>query len=742
MPHKASKEALEQAQLVFQDGLKCLQAGNVDNADLLFAKAYALDPNNLDTLNLLGIREYQKQNYQEAIRFLSNARHLHGNSAQTLNNLGLAHNALKEFHKALECFDLAVAIDQGLAEAHNNRGNSLKGLYQNSQALEAYQRAIHIRSEYAEAISNQGVIFLEEKNYQKAIQSFEAAIRLNPNLAVAFNSLGNAYTELAKYKQAFQAFDFALQINPHYLDAYLNYGISLKKAKQYAQSIKCFDHAVATSLHHARSYFLLGEVYYDMGNIESSSINLRKCLELDPQNIDSQFALTIAQIPKVFSSTEELQQSRRNFSDELNKLRYLKNSDEAPEDIVTYIGRHPFYLAYQEEHNTSLLNEYGDVCTRSVKPIQDILNESKVPLKKNSGKICIGIVSHFFCDHPVWHAITKGWIKHLNPEIFEIHIFNTNGIEDQETELAKNRATSYSRNNESTLDIATAILNKQLDALLYPEIGMDATSKALACLRLAPVQVVSWGHPETTGLPTIDYFLSGASFEPIDAEDNYRERLITLPGLGTYFELETIKHIELNLSELGIDANRPILLCAGSPSKYSPLNDEIFIEIARCLGNCQFIFFSFQKELTEILRNRLYKAFNAVNLKPEQYIQFVPFLRKEEFYSLLLKADLYLDTIGFSGFNTAMQAIACDLPIIAKEGRFMRGRLAQALLRLLGLDELVVSTNQEYVAIVVKLIQNNELLKSYKNKISKNKFKLFNDIKPIKALGIFLSQLS
>ena len=107
----------------------------------------------------------------------------------------------------------------------------------------------------------------------------------------------------------------------------------------------------------------------------------------------------------------------------------------------------------------------------------------------------------------------------------------------------------------------------------------------------------------------------------------------------------------------------------------------------------------------------------------------------------MMRADLYLDTIGFSGFNTAMQAISCDLPVVAKEGSFMRGRLASSILQNLRLDELVSATNKDYVDTVITLIQNKELHRSYKERIAQSKLNLFNDIQPIKSLEQFLIQL-
>jgi predicted O-linked N-acetylglucosamine transferase (SPINDLY family) len=51
------------------------------------------------------------------------------------------------------------------------------------------------------------------------------------------------------------------------------------------------------------------------------------------------------------------------------------------------------------------------------------------------------------------------------------------------------------------------IRGDRLHVLIVPEIGMDATTLQLAALRLAPVQATSWGHPQTSGMPTIDDFL-------------------------------------------------------------------------------------------------------------------------------------------------------------------------------------------------------------------------------------------
>ena len=732
-----SNNAKEQAQRIFQDGLALLQQGNPDAADALFTEAHQLNSENVDALVLLGIRSYQKKDYQNALGFLNRANSLYPNSAQTLSNLGLTHTALLEFQKALHFFDLAVESDSNIPEVHNNRGNALKGLGRNMEALEAYANALTLRPNYAEALSNKGVILLEDGNPEKAIPLFEQALQINPNLAVAFNSLGNALSQLGRDEESFACFEHALQINGSYLDACLNFGNALKKAKKYKAAIECFQHALTMNPENARIFYVIGEVYYDTGDSALAKKNYVKSLELNTNDLEAQYALAIAQIPKVCKSQSETSESRISFSKSLEILEAAPLLENSPALASALIARHPFCLAYQDENNEPLLSRYGLICTRQAQIIQDRLTKIN-QIVKDKGRIRIGIVSNYFYSHPVWHAITKGWVMHLDKTLFEIFIFNTNGAEDPETELAKSNSTAYINCGNTVQYAAQLIADQNLDVLLYPEIGMDTTTKALACLRLAPIQVVSWGHPETTGLPTIDYYLSGQFLEPEGANLNYCEELVQLPNLGTYVLHQEIQATDLDLESLELNPNSPILICAGSPTKYTPVHDQVFVEIAKRLGDCQFIFFMFDEHTFTIFMNRLHLSFKNANLDPNKFIHYAPFLKREAFFGLMQKSDLFLDTIGFSGFNTAMQALECNLPVVTIEGSRLRGRLASAILNKMGLPELICKTEVAYIYLVVELIQNRELLISYKAKIANSKMNLFNDLEPIRSLENFL----
>jgi predicted O-linked N-acetylglucosamine transferase (SPINDLY family) len=98
------------------------------------------------------------------------------------------------------------------------------------------------------------------------------------------------------------------------------------------------------------------------------------------------------------------------------------------------------------------------------------------------------------------------------------------------------------------------------------------------------------------------------------------------------------------------------------------------------------------------------------------------------------ESALMLDTLGFSGFNTAIQGVECDLPVLAYEGEFMRGRLASAIMRRLDLPELVATTKEEFVQKAVELAGDARRRRRLRAKIAERREVLFHDMEPVRAL--------
>jgi predicted O-linked N-acetylglucosamine transferase (SPINDLY family) len=360
----------------------------------------------------------------------------------------------------------------------------------------------------------------------------------------------------------------------------------------------------------------------------------------------------------------------------------------------------------------------------------------------------------------VWNAITRGWVENLDKTRFELWLFQLGRTADDETARARREAAHFESGPKTLSAWAEVIRGARLDALIYPEIGMDALTTQLASLRLAGVQAATWGHPETTGLPTIDLYLSAEGLEPVDAHSNYSEKLVCLPNLGVCVEQLTPAIATPDLAALGVPGDEPLLLCPGTTFKYSPVHDHVWARIAKGLrpseskgtwarlagrlrkgGNGKLVFFRGGNESMEnLLTLRLRKAFDAERVDFDAHVCLIPFLDRSQWFGLMQHAALMLDTLGFSGFNNTLQAVEAGLPVLAREGHFMRGRLASGIMRRLDLPELVATSDEAFIGMAIALAADGSRRSELRSAIARRRAILFNDLEPVRSLERCLTE--
>jgi predicted O-linked N-acetylglucosamine transferase (SPINDLY family) len=203
----------------------------------------------------------------------------------------------------------------------------------------------------------------------------------------------------------------------------------------------------------------------------------------------------------------------------------------------------------------------------------------------------------------------------------------------------------------------------------------------------------------------MDLFLSGELLEGPGAEQHYRERLIRLTGTGVCTELAAVRAQHWN----GPDRQRPVVrfaLCH-QPIKFDPADDVLLARIAKDAGPSEFWLAATNTHpwATAMLRDRLAAAFRAEGLDPDAYLRVMPWLSREQFAGFLDEMDIYLDCAAFSGYTTAWAAVHRGLPIVTREGEFLRQRLAAGLLRQIGITDGIAMTSDQYVQIAVRWAQ-------------------------------------
>ena len=133
----------------------------------------------------------------------------------------------------------------------------------------------------------------------------------------------------------------------------------------------------------------------------------------------------------------------------------------------------------------------------------------------------------------------------------------------------------------------------------------------------------------------------------------------------------------------------------------------MFPRIAREVGDCQFVFIRhFGQGVTELFQQRLDRAFAAAGLKAEDHCVFLHGMDMNRFAAASAQCDVMLDSIGWSGGNTTLEALAQDLPVVTFEGELMRGRVSAGMLRMMGMPETIAGTIDDYVALAVRIGQD------------------------------------
>jgi len=688
--------------------------GKLDEAMQCYLEAIRLAPNpargHLNRGNVLLLQG----DLQGALDAFRTALEHQPDYAGAYYNIGNALLGNKQLDEAVASYRSALQINPDYAEVHCSLGVALKELGQVDQAVASFRRALKIDPRLVEAQTNLGLalqhyyntgnLLLNAGKLEDATVNFRKALEIEPNLAEAHFNLGNALIKLGQNENAVASYQRALEIKPDYTDAHVNLGVALNELWQFEDSVASFRHALKIKPDLGEAHSNLAVTFKEQGRLTEAEACYRRALEIQPDNamfrVAQTFALPIA--PQTVAASLAVPDDFDNAMQELSG--WLQSSPTHQADIPEAVGsQQPFYLAYRYGNHVALLSRYGDlVATKSVQiPATSGLIRKKIRLV---------LVSNHFRRHSVWDVILRGILANLDRSRFEVVLYSMSRVEDEETKFAKSQCDVW-RDFHTVTGFdgwLEAMETDRPDVIFYPEIGMDTMTLRLAARRLAPLQIASWGHPITTGLPTIDLYFSGDLLEAPDADAHYREKLVRLPGNGCCttpiaIEPETIPEIELEL------AKRPGVrfVIAQTPFKFDPADDDLFANIAAAVGASTFIILNDPQFswATEQLIARLNRTFRERNLDPERHLLVIPWLSRGKFYALLDLCDIYLDCPSFSGYTTAWQAVHRGMPVVTLEGQFMRQRLATGLLRKIKITDTIAASKAEYVAIAARLAE-------------------------------------
>jgi len=581
---------------------------------------------------------------------------------------------------------------------------------------------------------------------EQAVEYYAKALALKPDSSKILTDLAEAYKRQHKFNEAVEAGGKALDMDPQNTRILLILGDVCIERRLYDDAIRFYRKALDINPDSVEANISLGHMLHEQGKSAQAKSCFRAAMTLDPGNLRAKLGNCVVQIPRIHRSTGEIVQSRENYRKALEELcQSVDLSDpaalERARNLVGYTQ--PFYLSYQGENDRELQAMYGDLMVRiQAACFPEWAKKPPMPPVKRGEPIRVGILSGYFRMHSVWKIPIKGWIENLNREEFQLYGYYTGWANDEQTETAKKSFYKFTENLPRQDDWLKHISEDRLHILIIPEIGQDPITLRLAASRLAPVQCTSLGHPETSGFPTIDYFLSSELMEPENGQEHYCEKLVRLPNLSIYYEPPDIRAASVDRSYFGLRDDIPLFLCTQSLFKYLPQYDEVFPRIALQAGACQFAFLGDDNAdaFDELFLRRLETAFSRFNLRMNDYAAILPYLDSAHYRALNQLADVFLNSMGWSGFNSTMEALACDLPVVTMPGELARGRHTHAIMKMIDLCETEGSSIDEYVAIAARLIKEPAWRKEISEKIARNRGRAYRDMECIRSLEEFIRQ--
>lgn len=759
-------------------GLAYLMVGDEESSQLSWMPIF-LDDNDWSTkiedflqiLDSEGVKQIQKRNYLLALRIYTQIGEILLGEEEIKSHWGifyyhfaLTHEGLGDINEAIKYYQDSILINPKLVDSYYNLGNIYQRQNRLEDALLIYRQAQETNPRHYGSYLNIGNIFFQQGNYEDAIAVYQQGLEkeqnkdLFYNLALAYQKQGNSslatlnFAHSAyhgqKYQDAIELYQKYLKNNQGREEVYLflakcyeNMGLSQDVIKIYEEGIKLYSDYI---LFYQRLIFFVQHLFGP-----ETAINLvKKFSSEQPNNLalkmESQKIL-----PIVYQSTEEIEFYRERFTRLLDSLiaqTDFNSSEQMKEAHSSAIFRSNFYLQYQQKDDLELQCKYGDYMSRVMAynypqfaqplSLKKIECDRTVPLRDR--KIRIGYASDRLCFHTV-AKLFFGWLKNHDKSRFEIYAYHLGNDIDPMTNSIKLHSDVFRNLTGSVEEICQIIKEDELDILVFLDIGMYPQTASVASLRLAPIQCMTWGHPITSGLPTIDYFLSSELMETEDAQKFYREKLITLPKISICFSKPSFPSTPESRGDFGLSSEFIIYLCCQSLFKYLPCYDYLFPRIAQKVSNAQFVFLSnSSQKVTEIFQIRLKEIFAKFNLNYKDFVTFLPRTKTHHQYlSLNLISDIYLDSLGWSGGCTTLEAIACNLPVVTCPGKFMRGRHSYAILKMLGVTETIANTEEEYINIAVKLGLVQTWREEIKDKIRANHHNLYDDLECLIGLEKF-----
>jgi CRISPR-associated protein Csy1 len=633
--------------------------------------------------------------------------------------------------------DFVIAQRPQWVEAYQLLGLVLADLELFDDAARSLEHALALRPNSARVCANLGAVYHRRGMLAEAASSYRRATVLNPSYVQAWRGLAESLQAAGEDDAALEVWRRWAELTPDTAEARSVLGRALAMARRWSEAESELAQAASDERAGSRADTLLAFVRRERGDIGGALEAYRRGHTRVPAALTPRIGAALA-LPQIYSDLDDLRRWRARYAQGMADLRSeLPGLLDMPEALWD-LDWSNFYLGYQGEDDLALQRQYADLLSALAAAAAPDWGQAPEPLPRGNRRLRVGFASSHFRRCTVG-AYFESWLVRLDRRRFEVLAFYFGSEIDATTQVLRAQADRFVHATGGVRDITRRIRAARLDVLIYPQLGMDGRDATLAALRLAPVQCAAWGHPVTTGSSSIDYFFSCGEMERADAGSDYSERLLLLPGIGTAYARPEVRAAARE--QFGLPEGVPLYVCPQSLFKIHPDNDQLFSDVLiGDLRGCLVFCGEAGQSATLLFQDRIQRSLEQRGIDVRRRVIWQPLRPAREFRAMLSVCDVMLDTVHWSGGNTSLDALAAGLPIVTLPGRFLRGRQSAAMLRIIGLPQLV-ATDATAVARIAMSVAN-ESQSGIRAQIARESGLLFDRQEPLRSVEQHLRQIT
>ncbi|MDD4910894.1 MAG: tetratricopeptide repeat protein [Sideroxydans sp.] len=586
--------------------------------------------------------DFNKGRYVEVVARARSQTHRYPQHGGGWKMLGAALIQLGRYEEALPAMQKAVATSQSDAEVHNLFGIALRESGSLDEAATSFRRAIQLKPGFTKAHCNLGVALHYAGRRAEAVECYRKALEIDPtcddalsNLGVILHDAGNLQGAEASYRQA-------LRINPNNVSAHSNLGITLKSLGKLDDAEASYRRALEIKPDFLDGYFNLGGILHDMGRLDEAEASYRRLLELCPHHAAAYSSLLFCRSQRISVEAEGLFAEHCLFGERFEAQhrdgwgRFINTKD--PERVLK-----------------------------------------------------VGFVSGDFRDHAIAYFIEPILAHLVGCPDLSLYAYYNHEVEDAITQrLRRHFRYWYPVSAMSEDALVERIRADEIDILIDLS-GHTFKNRLLTFARKpAPIQASWMGYPGTTGMRSMDYYLTDKFFLPLGLlEKQFTEKAVRLPASVSFLPNENAPLV----NALPFLSNGHITFGSfNRPSKLSREVIALWSSLLRALPDSKMV----MGAIPEDSKNVLTEWFSQEGIAQER-LSFYPFCSMDVYLGLHHQVDICLDTFPYNGGTTTLHALWMGVPTLTLSGATAAGRSGVSILGNVGLEAFVATDAEDFV---------------------------------------------